>query len=345
MSDLSAICEQRKQFQLYNKPPVRFETISPYPAFTQEQLNMRRKTEILKYNKNSSQGPRMTQRQRLAATFRGGYNAARVVCPNDYKIPVLTTSAGVPGPPIYLVEDPDVPLYNYVKETNAYAENIYEDDEQWIFTPTANQLCPNNNNNIYTEIAKLIIRSPIQQAYTRFNYQTPILFRLRGTAPTAKSAGATITASIPLTRLSFQATYNQTALGNDPQLTSLFLQNSSISAQLAPPSGSSTTFNYFCEAYVGLLEISGIILTTSPGFVYGLNINYILSEAANTIIGNDQEKIDNNNTIISGMAFELYANLADSYTLQPSVNCTLAPSSILVSPPAKNVVFTGIPQF
>ena len=343
MSDLSAICEQRKQFQLYNIPPVRFESISPYPAFTQEQLNMRRKTEILKYNKNSTQGPRMTQRQRLAATFRGGYNAARVVCPNDYKIPVLTTSAGVPGPPIYLVEDPNVPLYNYVKETNAYAENIYEDDLEWIFKPTANQLCPNNNNSIYTEIAKLIIRSPIQQAYTRFTYQTPILFRLRGTAPTAKSAGATINANIGTTLMSFRATYNQNALDNHAQLTSRFLQNNFITAQLVPPSGSSTTFNYFCEAYVGLLEISGIILTTSPGFVYGLNIRYSLNEVANSIIGNDQEKIVNNSTIISGMTFELYANLADSYTLQPSVNCTLAPSSIPL--PAKNVVFTGIPHF
>jgi len=143
--------------------------------------------------------------------------------------------------------------------------------------------------------------------------------------------------------MSFRATYNQTALGNHPQLTSSFSQNSSISAQLVPPSGSSTTFNYFCEAYVGLLEISGIILTTSQGTVYGFDIRYILSKQANTIIGSDQEKIDNNNAIISGMTFELYANLADSYTLQPSVNCTLVPSPIIL--PSKNVVFTGIPQF
>ncbi len=343
MSDLSAICEQRKQFQLSNIPPIRFEPISPYPAFTQEQLNMRRKTEILKYNKNTTQGPRMTQKQRLAATFRGGYNAARVVCPNDYKIPVLTTSAGVPGPPIYLVEDPSVPLYNYAKDTNVYAENIYEDDVEWNFTPFVNQLCPNNNINPYTQIAKLIIRNPIQQAYTRFTYQTPVLFRLRGTAPTAKSAGATLTATIVTSALSFRVTYNQTALDNHIQLTSRFLQNNFISTQLVPPSGSSTTFNYFCEAYVGLLEVSGIILATSPGLVYGLNISYILSEVANSIVGNEQEKINNNNTIISGMTFELYANLADSYTPQSSINCTLLPSSTLVFPPAKNVVFTGTP--
>jgi len=94
---------------------------------------------------------------------------------------------------------------------------------------------------------------------------------------------------------------------------------------------------------VGILDISGIILTTSPGIVYGFGIRYILNKVANSIIGNDREKIDTNNTIVSGMTFELYANLADSYTLQPSVNCTLVPSSI--TPPAKNVVFTGIPHF
>ena len=343
MSDLNAICEQRKQFQLYNIPPIRYEPISPYPTFTQEQLNMRRKTEILKYNKNSTQGSRMTQKQKLAAVFQGGYNAARVVCPNDYKIPVLTTSAGIPGPPMYLVEDPDVPLYNYAKDTNAYAENLYEDNTQWVFTADTNQLCSNSNNNPYTQIARLVIRKPIQQAYTRFTYKTPILFRLRGIGLAANCTGATITTSIAPTALSFRVTYNQTAVANNIQLTSSFLQNSSIAATLSPPVGTTGTFNYFCEAYVGILEISGIILTTSPGFVYGFNISYILNKDAVSPISNALEKSIAEQSIQEKTVFELYANLADSYTLQTSSNCTLLPGSTLVSPPAKDVVFTGIP--
>jgi hypothetical protein len=340
MGDVNGICEQRKQFQLYNIPPIRFEPISPYPAFTQDQLNMRRKTEILKYNKNSTQGPRLTQKQKLAATFRGGFNPARVVCPTDYKIPVLTSAAGVPGPPMYLVEDPDVPLYNYIKDTNAYAENLYEDNTQWVFSPNANQLCANNNK--YIEVAKLIIRKPIQEAYTRFTYRTPVLFRMRGTGLAMNSAGGTITSTIDTTTLKFQVLYNATTIANNNVLTSTFLNRSYIKAVLSPPSGSTGTFNYFCEAYVGILQISGIILATSPGFVYGFNINYILNKEAVVPLANLIDKSLTEQNIREKTVFELYVNLTDSYILQPSTNCTLEPGSILESPPAKEVVFTGI---
>jgi hypothetical protein len=357
MSDLSGICVQRKLFQLYNIPPIRYEVISPYTgAVTQEQLNMRRKTEILKYNKNSTQGPRMTQKQKLAVTFRGGFNASRIVCPNDYKIPALTTSAGVPGPPMYLVEDPNIPLYNYTKDTNAYAENLYEDNTQWVFSTNTNQL--SENNETLTEVAKLIIRKPIQQPSTQFTYRTPILFRMRGIGLALDCSGATITASIDTSTLSFRATYNNDKLDNNTELTSRFLKNSyiptpnnSISAILSPPAQQAvvppalpiSTFNYFCEAYVGILEISGIILATSPGFVYGFNIKYILDKTAVAPISNLLAKTTTEQNIREKTVFELYANLADSYILQPSTNCTLQPGSILVSPPAKEIEFNGIP--
>ena len=352
MSDLSGICVQRKLFQLYNIPPIRFEVISPYTgSVTQEQLNMRRKTEILKYNKNSTQGPRMTQKQKLAAVFRGGYNTARTVCPNDYKIPVLTTSAGVPGPPMYLVEDPDIPLYNYTKDTNAYAENLYEDNTQWVFSTNVNQLCADNETLI--EVAKLIIRKPIQQPSTQFTYRTPVLFRMRGIGLAMDCSGATITASVDTSTLSFFATYNNDKLDNNTNLTSRFLTNNSISAILSPPAQQPvvppelpiSTFNYFCESYVGILEISGIILTTSPGFVYGFNIKYILDKEAVAPISNLLAKSIAEQNIREKTVFELYANLDDTYTLQPSINCTLQTDSILVSPPAKEVTFTGIPIY
>ena len=54
-------CKQRKINMLFNIPPVRLEkAISPYPTYTSQQLNMRRKVEILKYKKNSTQGNRLT---------------------------------------------------------------------------------------------------------------------------------------------------------------------------------------------------------------------------------------------------------------------------------------------
>ena len=58
-------CKQRKINMLFNIPPVRLEKAkSPYPTYTSQQLNMRRKVEILKYKKNSTQGNRLTSKQK-----------------------------------------------------------------------------------------------------------------------------------------------------------------------------------------------------------------------------------------------------------------------------------------
>lgn len=338
MGDINTICEQRKRFQLFNIPPVRFEPISPYVEdaqgrkLTQQQLDMRRKAEILKYNKNSTQGPQLTKKQKLAAALRGDYNLSRVVCPNDYKIPVLTTASGIPGPAMYLVEDRDVRLYNYVKDANAYAENIYEDNEQWVFTTLPNQLCANNNN--FTAISYLHIRKPIRQPYTRFTYSTPILFRMKGDNLPASSAGINITSLIDTTALSFQVVYSNSVIPNNIQLSSRFLHANSISATLKNPSNNST-YNFFCEQYVGLLEVSGIQLATSPGFTYDFSISYILNKSTGT-----------NNSIDASIVrektiFELYANLDSSYIQQNSINCDLIENTQIPNIADAQVTFTG----
>lgn len=342
MSDIKFICEQRKQFQLYNIPPIRLEVISPYVEdnlgrkFTQQQLDMRRKTEILKYNKNSTQGPQLTKKQRLAASLRGNYNVSRVVCPNDYKIPVLTTSSGIPGPAIFLVEDRDVILYNYSKNTDAYAENTYDDDEQFFFTSNTNQLVRNINQ--FIPIAKLIIRKPIRQPFTQFTYSTPILFRMKATGLPATSTDITITNAIQPTALSFQATYNNVAVSNHIQLTARFISTSSISAKLKSPT-TTGTYNFFCEQYVGLLQISGIQLTTTSGFVYDFNINYILS------VDTGQDNTVDSLIVREKTTFELYANIDSSYVVVPPINCDLiiAPTLELPNIADAQVTFTGTP--
>ena len=50
-------CQQRKLFLQFSIPPSRLEKQSPYDGtVTQDQLNMRRKVEILKYKNNNSGG-------------------------------------------------------------------------------------------------------------------------------------------------------------------------------------------------------------------------------------------------------------------------------------------------
>lgn len=52
---LKSICQQRSKQQMFSLPFPRYDPISPYDGtYTQQQLDMRRKAEILKYSNNSS---------------------------------------------------------------------------------------------------------------------------------------------------------------------------------------------------------------------------------------------------------------------------------------------------
>jgi len=66
------LLNQRNEYNYYNTPPARVETTSPYPKNTANELNMRRKAEILKY-KNNSQNTKtnnFTQKQIYAMLSR-----------------------------------------------------------------------------------------------------------------------------------------------------------------------------------------------------------------------------------------------------------------------------------
>ena len=52
---LKSICQQRAKQLTFNTPLPRNEIVSPYNGnYTKEQLDMRRKAEIFKYNNNFS---------------------------------------------------------------------------------------------------------------------------------------------------------------------------------------------------------------------------------------------------------------------------------------------------
>ena len=51
---ITSICEQINRRALLNVPPPRYTPVCPYPQYTQFQLDMRRKAEILKYRANAS---------------------------------------------------------------------------------------------------------------------------------------------------------------------------------------------------------------------------------------------------------------------------------------------------
>ncbi len=152
--NLDLICNLRKRQQLFAMPSFRATPISPYPQYTQQQLDMRRKAEILQYagNRMNTKTNSLTQSERYAQIISGKYQARAFVatyvetvsyvrdpvldislaiitrtpnvdptCPLDNMIPVPTSSSDVPGPIINLYNDTSIPLYNYLGSDN----NIY----------------------------------------------------------------------------------------------------------------------------------------------------------------------------------------------------------------------------
>lgn len=147
--NLDLICNLRKRQQLFAMPSFRANPISPYPEYTQQQLDMRRKAEILQYagNRMNTKTNSLTQTGRYAQVISGKYqprpytttytetvsyvrdpirDLSQVIitrtpvysnpdptCPLDNMIPVPTSSSDVPGPIINLYNDLSIPLYNY----------------------------------------------------------------------------------------------------------------------------------------------------------------------------------------------------------------------------------------
>ena len=243
---------------------------------------------------------------------------------------------------MYLVEDRNVPLYNYLKDTNAYAEQTVEDNLEWIFFQNSNQRCA-DVFNIYTHIAKLIIRKPIRQPYTYFTYYTPIVFEMTGVDIPYDSDGARVTITINSSAINFQAYYSENPVENTVNLSYTFLDNNSVTAIINRPTNlvSPNKFNYSCEVYCGILKIHGILLTTTPGFVYDLKIRYSASKNAISYIGSENTISTVSTTIRERTVFNLYVNVDDSYILKPSVNCVIDENSILIPPPKRELTFIG----
>lgn len=152
--NLDLICNLRKRQQLFAMPSFRANPISPYPQYTEQQLDMRRKAEILQYsgNRMNTKTNSLTKTGRYAQIISGKYQSrsftttytetasyeydsvldlSQVVitrtpvyanpdptCPLDDMIPVPTSASDVPGPIVYLYNDTSIPLYNYLGSAN-----------------------------------------------------------------------------------------------------------------------------------------------------------------------------------------------------------------------------------
>ena len=140
-SGVNSLLTQKRARALIHIPPTRFNLVTPFPLFTQHQLDMRRKVEILKYNGNqqNTKTNNLSKKEKWALLSKGvsisntsQYTISNntKVCASDLSKPTLTSSCNVPGPLMYLQYDPDVPLYNY-NVTRTFGTEPNSDTSLW----------------------------------------------------------------------------------------------------------------------------------------------------------------------------------------------------------------------
>ena len=324
MEDCEKFISQRRMYMSLSNPPLRYNNLesSPYPEYTSEQINMRRKVEILKYNKNG-----MSKKERQAAIARGNYRGSTLFCGLD-STPTPSSASGVPGPTVFLYEDPNVPLYNYANNTTTNAIAASEDTNEWNFYTLPNKECPSGLNNI-TNIASLLILPAIKNNIYTYTYITPIVFHIQGTNIPLDASGNKMT--ISLNNIATKIYYSGSEILNNVSATNF--DENTLQIKLKPDAGiTSNTFAYSAKLYVGYITISNIYLNTSAGFSYNFGLTYNVSSST--------DSFDNNTTILTNTKFSIVANVDDTYNISDATNCEIiSPNS---SNKNKSVAFLRI---
>jgi hypothetical protein len=269
--NLTSICDQRKQQLLFNKPLPRYTPISPYPQFTQDQLNMRRKAEILKYGNNtsSSKTNNLTRKEQWAKISNAKYSGNTLFCPSDIYLPTLSSSCDVPGPIVVLQNDPTVPLYNFVTKTASYASDNTTEDPNYLFILDSNILV---NSNSETEIAKLNIKNNQNVNVHQFSISTPFCFHISGSniSPTGPLDLQILINSMSV--INYYSGVESLALNGVPTYQYSTMKTP-IQLRLTPPN-TTTPFSFSAFVYGGMLNLSNINLYTSPGYIYDIKLSF-----------------------------------------------------------------------
>ena len=257
----SANCYFRSLRMTYTNPPPRLNLTSPYPANTKEELDMRRKAEVLKHQgpQKSTQMNTLTKNQKFAQVVRGYNPVQKALRTNRYTLEqmaycdssnnrTLSSSSDVPGKPVLLYMDRSIPLYNYVNEYRTYSNQPKPVGEALPWRFFANEEATSIVSDVETNIGVLEILKDIPSDVSAF------------------------TINIPGTNLS----------SNDVILLKVKFANQEI-ADINQPS-MKPTFTYVITPYN--IYISNIQLYTIDGYFYEFFVELVRSsQSALSILG------------------------------------------------------------
>lgn len=282
-ASLDTICNQRRKQMLFTVAPPRIEILetSPYlNGYTQQQLDMRRKVEILKYagNKQNTKSNALTKKELFSQSMRGRNRVDltravnNVVCPTDEIIYTPTSSSDIPGPVVYLYLDNSVPLYKYMKNTESGGIT-----ETTTTVESRNIVVDNNtffNDDELNRLLMLNITDGIISSRNTYNISVPIGFNVTGKKINAldnvydyKNISITLD---PTTPFEFVVKYNNIEVQMVEPVISYSYDLSNITTFSFDISNNADSFE--ASLYAGKLNISNITLFTEPGYVYDLYV-------------------------------------------------------------------------
>ena len=286
-NNLTLTCSQRKRQQLFNMPPVRVELqTSPYQqGYTQRQLDMRRKVEILKYNPilQGNQTNSLTKAERWAQIVNGATQrrsavatpAGQSLCPDDDYLHIPTSSSDVPGPAIDLYLEDGVPLYNYIKTGDPYSELPPETPEAWSISFTMDNVANENSDN---PLLSLFIRDiEDSTTYDTYTLRTPVCYSISGSCGDDVPTGVL---QLSDNNFQFKMLYGTSDVLIETPIITFNPIDVNISFISPGP--------FRAKVFVGMLTVSNIVIQPQYRFIYDLYFHIDITTAFVNTVDNDK---------------------------------------------------------
>ena len=291
---IQSICDQRRQQTLYNKPLARINMISPYETtnYTKFDLDMRRKAEILKYQKGSTKGNTLTKKQKWAQIMNGNTQTLSTTTTSDSTSENITCSIQNKPMPLsasnvppdknvsFLYNDEKVPLYNFINpiSTRAYGFTNETTNMNLIFESNilSNIICESNISN---KIASIVFSENADlNAYTININNIPLALLIQGDL-SGSQINLNIMNDIVINNIQLNAYYNDNIVPDRSIYQYTYSPTNLIQSYNLDISANTyqdgTTFKGI--QYIGNISISNILLYTSPGFIYDFKLKVNLS--------------------------------------------------------------------
>jgi hypothetical protein len=291
MSDFTLSCtNQRKQrarffYHLAGNAASRFNVVSPYIyetsleeklVYSQEDLNMRRKAEVLKYSKKD-----YNKQKKQNYSFLAKKHTKARPCPSSNNAKPSSYS-GVPGPIVHLFENPNVPLYNYKSQSKQFNfQNIPFDNFKRIFDtfPFYNI---DGFNNTYVNLMDLVILNPNNNQF-RFDFSIPISLEYTANFNGISSIEDVTAGQIAIFNSTLDIMYSDTLISSNNityRSSGIGLDSDIVSStkSLSLDFAESTVGKIKVRQYIGNLILKNVTIQTVTQYVYTMflkiNTNY-----------------------------------------------------------------------